>query len=330
MALIPESSVKIRVIDSHTAGEPTRVVVSGVAEPAGECMTEKRSHFARDLDWLRSSVVCEPRGHEAMVGAMLCKPGNPDCVAGVIFFNNVGVLNGCLHGTMGLAVTLMHLGRIGPGEHQIETPTGVVTVSVADSGKVTVSNVRSYRARTEVEIEIPGFAPVTGDVSWGGNWFFLADAPNGLAVDVRNIDVLTDFSWRLRRRLCELKITGDDGGEIDHIELFGPPADLHTADSKNFVLCPGKAFDRSPCGTGTSAKLACLDADGKLNEGEVWRQAGILDTIFEGAIKPAPEGGVFPTVTGSAHITAEAELLIDPSAPFAFGIPPFISKTNSN
>ncbi len=316
----PETIQHVRVIDSHTAGEPTRVVVDGVPEPAGATMTEKREAFRRDLDWLRSAVVCEPRGHEAMVGALLCKPTRGDCVAGVIFFNNVGVLNGCLHGTMGVAVTLLHMGLVGPGRHQLETPVGVVSISIAEGGAVTVRNIRSYRARKQVAVEVPGHGRVTGDVAWGGNWFFLTDAPAGIAVDFSSLEALTDFAWAVRQALPANGITGDEGGEIDHVEVFGPPGDPAQADSRNFVLCPGKAYDRSPCGTGTSAKLACLHADGRLAPGQPWRQAGILDTVFTGSVEPHPDGGVIPTVTGTAFITMEAVLLIDPAAPFAFGI----------
>ena len=316
----PTKLQRIQVVDSHTCGEPTRVVVAGVSEPKGNSMAEKRLNFSEELDWMRSAVVCEPRGHDAVVGAMLCEPGEEDCVAGVIFFNNVGVLNGCLHGTMGLAVTLKHLGRIGDGQHRIDTPAGVVTVEVGEAGSVTVDNVRSFRYQSGIEVDVPGWETVKGDIAWGGNWFFLADSPVELIATVAGIDELTRFSMAVRRQLEASGITGEDGAVIDHIELSGPPAD-GGADGKNFVLCPGGAFDRSPCGTGTSAKLACLHASGKLKEGEQWRQAGILDTVFVGEVRKAGEGGVYPTVTGSAFVTAEAELMIDPRAPFAFGIP---------
>lgn len=316
-----QQNLEIRVIDSHTGGEPTRVVISGAPEPAGLSMQEKRSAFRRDLDWLRTAVVCEPRGHDALVGALLCEPCHDDCIAGVIFFNNVDVLNGCLHGTMGVAVTLVHQGRIGLGEHRIDTPTGVVTIDVGENGEVKVANVRSYRHRHNVPVELSGFGTITGDVAWGGNWFFLTDSPPSLPVELSNLEELTQFAWELRRQLTRQGITGKDDAEIDHIELFAPPSDPGLADSKNFVLCPGREYDRSPCGTGTSAKLACLHASGKLGEGQCWRQAGILDTVFSGTIMAAPEGGVFPTVNGSAHVTVEAKLLIDAAAPFAYGIP---------
>ena len=323
--MIPTTVQRIRTIDSHTAGEPTRVIISGFPDPIGETMMEKRVSFSRDSDWLRTATVCEPRGHDAMVGALLCEPVSPDCVTGVIFFNNVACLNGCLHGTMGVAVTLLHLGRIGPGNHHIDTPTGVVTITVDESGKVTVRNVRSYRFRKAVEVEVPGYGITHGDVAWGGNWFFLTKPPVDLAITPENIETLTHYSWTLRRVLAKAGITGENEEEIDHIELIGPPSHPSHAESRNFVLCPCKAYDRSPCGTGTSAKLACLYDDGLLLPGQVWRQAGILDSVFDGSIEAAPEGGVFPSVSGIAAITAESEMIINPAQPFAFGIPSFVA-----
>ena len=321
--MLLNSSFKIGVVDSHTAGEPTRVIVDSPVQLGGSSMKEKRAAFASEFEWLRTATVCEPRGHDALVGAMLCEPCEPGCVAGVIFFNNVGVLHGCLHGTMGLTVTLQHLGRLTPGTHRIDTPTGVVTVSLAEDGAtVTVDNVRSYCSASAVEVSVRGYGVVRGDVAWGGNWFFLTDAPTSLTVEAQRIEELTEFAWRTRQALNETGITGDDGGEIDHIEVFGPPSDPVLADSKNFVLCPGKAYDRSPCGTGTSAKLACLAADGKLAPGETWRQAGILDSVFSGTFEPVSgSAGIYPTVTGLAYVTGEGDLIVDPSDPFAHGIP---------
>jgi len=309
---------RIKVIDSHTAGEPTRVVVEGLPEFAG--MPEAWRDFLRDHhDGLRTAVACEPRGHEAMVGAYLLPPTQTDCVAGVVFFNNVGYLHGCLHGTIGVTVTLAHLGRLSESENKIETPTGIVTVRPPEDGWVTVQNVRSYRHAAAVPVEVPGWGTVQGDVAWGGNWFYLIEADDTIEVAFKNLDQLTDFTCAVRDALETNGITGADGGEIDHIEVFGPPAD-NSADSKNFVLCPGREYDRSPCGTGTSAKLACLHADGKLIPGQTWRQAGILDTVFEGSVAEALEGGVIPTVKGRAFVTGESELLVHPKDPFANGI----------
>lgn len=311
---------RVRVVDSHTGGEPTRVVVGGVPEFKGRTPIEIRDLLRRDHDWIRSACILEPRGHDAIVGACLTEPTRDDCVAGVVFFNNIGYLNGCVHGTIGTAVTLAHLGRIGPGVHKIETVTGILSIEVTGHGQVTVQNVRSYRYQASVPVEVPGYGEVRGDIAWGGNWFFLIEAGSLIDVGFENLNALTDFTCAVRESLDSAGITGEDGGEIDHIEVFGPPANAAEADSKNFVLCPGRAYDRSPCGTGTSAKLACLHADGKLKPGGTWRQAGILDTVFEGSVEEVPDGGIIPTVKGSAYITAESELLIDKQDPFRFGI----------
>ena len=254
-----------------------------------------------------------------MVGAILCEPREPDCAAGVIFCNNVGYLHGCVHGTIGVAVTLARLGRIWPGRHRLETTVGVVEVELHEQGRVTVTNVPSYRHAHRVEVDVPRWGLVTGDVAWGGNWFFLVDR-QGPEVCYSNIEALTDFAWAVRQQLEHDGVTGRDGGEIDHIELFGPPADPAAADSRNFVLCPGREYDRSPCGTGTSAKLACLHADGVLVPGQTWRQASILDTVFEGSVEPGGDGVVIPTVSGSAWVNGECELILDPADPLRHGV----------
>ena len=310
---------KLQVIDSHTAGEPTRVVVNGVPDLGGGTMAEQRLRFANEYDWMRTSCVSEPRGHDALVGALLCEPSESGCVAGVIFFNNVGVLHGCIHGTMGVAVTLAHLGRIAEGTHRLETPVGCVEVTLGKGGLVSVENVASFRLEHEVTVEMEKWGSVSGEVAWGGNWFFLIEG-QGPDIDVANIDALTDFTWEVREALKRDGITGNDGGEIDHIEVFGPPADPATADSRNFVLCPGKEYDRSPCGTGTSAKLACLYEEGKLKEGQMWRQASILGTVFEGSVTLRGGQSVIPRISGKAWVTGESTLILDPADPFCFGI----------
>jgi 4-hydroxyproline epimerase len=314
------SSPRLRVIDSHTEGEPTRVVIEGGPSLGSGSVAEKARRLREEHDWLRSAVCNEPRGHEAMVGALLVEPQEPDCCCGVIFFNNVSTLNMCIHGTIGLAVTLAHLGRIGPGEHRIDTPVGVVVATLHPGGAVTVANVPSYRLATEVPVEVPGWGTVRGDISWGGNWFFLIE-DQGPAVEFANLEALTAFTWAVRQALETEGITGADGMEIDHIESFGPPSDPSLADSRNFVLCPGKAYDRSPCGTGTSAKLASLHAAGKLQPGVTWRQAGILDTVFEGSVEVLPDGKVLPRVQGRAWVNGESVYFFDPSDPFRHGIP---------
>ncbi|MGC2089607.1 MAG: proline racemase family protein [Candidatus Acidiferrales bacterium] len=310
---------RLRVIDSHTAGEPTRIIVSGGPDLGNGPVASKLALFRDKFDSLRSAVVNEPRGSDAIVGALLCEPQDPACVAGVIFFNNVGYLAMCGHGTIGLMVTLAYLKKLSPGLHQIETPVGKVTARLHDEARVTVQNVVSYRHASKVKVEVPGHGPVTGDIAWGGNWFFLV-GDHHMDISFANVDRLTEFTWAIRQQLQKHKITGRDGQEIDHIELFGPPQ-APEADSKNFVLCPGKSYDRSPCGTGTSAKMACLYADGKLRLGQVWRQESIVGSIFEGTV--AENGGeLHPSITGSAFVNADSELILDPHDPFCFGIRP--------
>ncbi len=310
--------LRIQVIDSHTGGEPTRVVIAGGPDLDRGPLAERRALFREKYDWFRSAVVNEPRGSDVLVGALLCEPTDPACAAGVVFFNNVSTLNMCGHGTIGVAVTLAHLGRIRPGTHRLETPVGVVAFEYGGGNTVTIENVPSYRHAKDVTMPVEGVGPITGDVAWGGNWFFLV-SEHGQQLDAANVERLTDFTWRIRRALVRHGVTGAGGQEIDHVELFGPPRDPANH-GRNFVLCPGGAYDRSPCGTGTSAKLACLVADGKLRAGEVWRQESIVGSVFEGTARAAEGGRVIPRITGSAYIQAEATLLLDANDPFRTGI----------
>ena len=305
------------VIDSHTGGEPTRVVVSGGPALGVGPLADRVKMFRERHDAFRCAVVNEPRGSDVVVGALLVPPTDPKCAAGVIFFNNVGYLGMCGHGTIGLVATLSYLDRIRPGEHRIETPVGTVSAILHDGGEVTVNNVPSYRSAAKVAVDVPGFGPVCGDVAWGGNWFFLAEA-QGHELTLNHVEPLTNFTWAIRQALRTQRITGANGEEIDHIELFGP-AQNPGVNSRNFVLCPGKAYDRSPCGTGTSAKLACLYADGKLLEGQVWKQESIVGSVFEGSIK-VRDGQVHPSIKGAAFVNADANLVLDPRDPFCMGI----------
>lgn len=307
----------MRVIDSHTEGEPTRLILDGGPPLGGGTLAERRTRLARDFDALRAFAIGEPRGHDAMVGALLCDPGDASCAAGLIFFNNAGYLGMCGHATIGAAVTLAHLGRIAPGAHRFETPVGIVRVELAGKHDAAIDNVESYRLSKAVGVEVAGLGTIHGDVAWGGNWFFLADAP--CALDVEHIPELTRAAQAIRLALKRDGVCGADGAAIDHVELFGPPRSLG-ADSRNFVLCPGGAYDRSPCGTGTSAKLACLAADGKLRPGDRWVQESILGGRFEASYRQGAEGGVVPRIAGRAYICAEAELYRDPDDPFRDGI----------
>lgn len=314
---IPIQSNAIRVVDSHTGGEPTRVVVEGSPDFGGGDMASRRTMMRGSADWLRTALVTEPRGSEWMVGAVLQQPLSPTAAAGVVFFNNAGYLGMCGHGLIGVVTTLAYLGRIAPGPHRIETPVGDVTAQLHEDGAVSFENVRSFRGRKDVVVEAPDLGRVVGDVAWGGNWFYLVRTDRRLTM--ADVGELTDTTLRIRRALREQHITGGDGAEIDHVELVGPPIDPAIADARNFVLCPGGEYDRSPCGTGTSAKLACLAADGKLQPGQIWRQESIVGSIFEGRYREA-EDGVFPTITGRAYINGDMRLMIDPNDPYRFGI----------
>jgi 4-hydroxyproline epimerase len=306
---------QIRVIDSHTGGEPTRLVIDGGPDLGDGPLSERVQRFSGKFDGWRSAIVNEPRGSDVMVGALLVPPHQPGCQIGVIFFNNVGMLGMCGHGTIGIVASLAHLGRLKPGALRIDTPVGAVDARLLEDGSVEVQNVPSYRKLRDVAVQVTGHGEVRGDVAWGGNWFFLANAGDR-PVELANIESLTDFTWRVRQA-----VNAQVHAEVDHVELFGP-ARAEGAHSRNFVLCPGKAFDRSPCGTGTSAKLACLAADGKLVEGEEWVQESVIGSSFRGRFRwlDRAAGTIAPTISGRAWVTAESSLILDPADPYCWGI----------
>jgi len=305
---------RIHVIDSHTGGEPTRVVVEGGPDLVGSSLREMADDFRNNHDEFRSAVVNEPRGSDVLVGALLCNSPDPSCETGVIFFNNVGLLGMCGHGMIGVVATMAHLGRLSAGVHKVDTPVGTVTVQLHADQQVSVTNVASYRKAKNVTVDVPGMGPICVDVAWAGNWFFLV-GQHKYRLELSEIDTLTDAAWRMR-----MAINGGGYPEVDHVELFGPPVDSAN-DSRNFVLCPGKAYDRSPCGTGTSAKVACLAADGKLLPGIRWRQESILGSVFEATYELlADTDKIYPTIKGRAWICGDTKLIFDPTDPFRNGI----------
>lgn len=306
---------QVQVIDSHTGGEPTRLVMEGFPTLSGRTMAERRDELREQHDQWRRACLLEPRGNDVLVGALYCEPVSADATCGVIFFNNTGYLGMCGHGTIGLVASLRHLGLMAPGEHRIDTPVGQVTATLHEDGSVTLGNVPAYRYRRQVPVDVPGHGQFQGDIAWGGNWFYLV-SEHGQSLEMGNVEALSDFTWKMLQALEAQGVRGDDGALIDHVELF---ADDDHADSRNFVMCPGKAYDRSPCGTGTSAKLACLAADGKLAEGEHWIQAGITGSRFEGRFERDGER-IRPFITGRAYVTAASALLIDEHDPFAWGL----------
>ncbi len=312
---------RIEIIDTHTAGEPTRVVIAGAPHLGTGPLPQRRGRLRDEFDAFRSAVVNEPRGSDVLVGALLVPPHEPGCDAGVIFFNNVGVIDMCGHGTIGVVVALAYKQGLAPGILRLDTPAGVVTAEYHGQNRVTVENVPAFRHLADVAVTLPSGRTVHGDVAWGGNWFFLC-SDHGQELSPRRTEALTAFAWEIRRQLAIQNITGTDGSEINHIELIGPPDPPGAADARNFVLCPGGAYDRSPCGTGISAKLACLAADGKLKPGQPWRQQSIIGSLFEASYALDEQQRCIPRITGSAYVTAEATLTLDPADPFCWGIRP--------
>lgn len=320
---------QVGVIDSHTEGEPTRVVVENGPSLEGDSVAEMAKDFRARHDTFRRAIICEPRGHDAIVGALLVEPVDSGAVAGVIFFNNVGILHMCVHGTMGVVRTLGHLGKIEKGSHLLETPVGLVTAHLGANGLVSVENVPSFRQEARVRVDVEGVGPVTGDIAWGGNWFFLSD-DHGLDLASTDMEVLREralhISWGLEASAFHGVHVDPDSGEetyhvIDHVGLFDKPT-RSDCDSRNFILCPGGEYDRSPCGTGTSAKLACLHADGKLDAGETWSQESIIGSKFVGQYHESRDGTdtIIPTITGGAWITGQSTFSFDPDDPFSGGI----------
>ncbi len=308
----------MRVIDSHTGGEPTRVVIDGGSDLRTGSLADRKTLLAEKFDTFRTTVILEPRGSDALVGALLCEPSDASCVAGVIFFDNAGYLGMCGHGLIGVAVTLAYLDRIDPGCHRIETPVGIIDVELPGPNEARIENVASYCYQRDISIEVNGLGSVSGQVAWGGNWFFLVDRPP-VSLTLDHVPAPTEAALQIKRALAAQKITGDHGEEIDHIEFFGPPLSAG-ANSRNFVLCPGGAYDRSPCGTGTSAKIACLATTGKLAPGETWIQESIIGSRFSARYRVDDEGRIVPSIAGHAYICGETILIQQDKDPFVHGI----------
>ncbi|REG83832.1 proline racemase family protein [Marinomonas pollencensis] len=308
------------VIDSHTEGEPTRVIVEGGPDLGSGPLSERAARLGSEFTDFYRSIVAEPYGQEAMVGALLTEPTNPECVAGVIYFDAAAVIGMCGHGTIGLAVTLAHLGKIGPGTHKIETPVGIVDVTLKDKNTVTVTNIDSYRSQKTVTVEVSGIGKVTGDIAYGGNWCFIIDH-SPVPVIPSNIMALTEVGVAIREAIYAQGISGEEGGVIDHILFYGSPLNPNNH-SRNFVLCPDNAYDRSPCGTGSSARLACLAADGLLQAGKQIYQESIIGSGYTLSYQASPKthGAVVASITGSAFVTREAKLINNPTDPLRHGV----------
>jgi 4-hydroxyproline epimerase len=302
----------VRVIDSHTEGEPTRLVVEGLPEPAGNTVQDRVAAIERDFEALYRPLLLEPRAYEAMVGAWMGSPTAEGCIADVVYFNPAGVLGMCGHGTIGVAATLAQTGKLSPGDYRFNTPAGIVGVKIVDPATVQIENIPSYRIAASARLEVEGYGGVVGDVAYGGNHFFLVkNSPIPVISD--RMDELGSFTKAV---MAAARAQGYP--DVNHVEVFGPP-EREDADSKNYVLCPGGEYDRSPCGTGTSAKLACLAADGKLAPGEVWTQESIIGTAFRAWYR-ADGDHTRPTIEGRAYITGEATLQFNDDDPLREGI----------
>jgi 4-hydroxyproline epimerase len=283
-----KKNLPIKIIDSHTGGEPTRMVYAGFPELTGQTVADKMQDFRSNYDHLRRGIILEPRGNDVMVGALLCLPSNDKAVTGVQV-----------------------------GEHWIETPVGMVKAVLDEDHKVSVINVPSYRYQTNIPLTVPDLGLIHGDIAWGGNWFFLVEDHNQ-KIEHTNVKHLTNVCTNIKKSLQVNGITGKDGQEIDHIELFAPS--LSGANSKSFVLCPGEAYDRSPCGTGTSAKIASLAADNKLAPGDTWQQESVIGSVFEASYSVDDNGDIIPTIRGTAAVCSESTLIFNENDPFCYGI----------
>ena len=312
---------RLRVIDSHTIGEPTRVVldeslVAGL-DLGGGSVRDRRDQFRDRCDHVRSALVGDPRGTTAMVGVILVPPADPTCRFGAFYVNRVGYLDMCGHATIGLAVTLGARGIIEPGDFRLESPAGVVGVTWHGGGEAAFECVPPRRIAQNLALACDDGSQVTGDVATSGLWFYLC-RDHGILVEPTAIPALTARAWSIRRALEARGISGDGGEVIDHVVLLGPPRDPGN-DGRAFVLCPDGAFDRSPCGTGTSALVGCLFEDGILTAGRTWRQESVLGGVYEASIRRERDILV-PTVRGRAWLTAETTLHFAGDDPYRTGL----------
>ena len=312
---------RLRVIDSHTIGEPTRVVldeslVAGL-DLGGGSVRDRRDRFRDRCDHVRSALVGDPRGTTAMVGVILVPPADPTCRFGAFYVNRVGYLDMCGHATIGLAVTLGARGIIEPGDFRLESPAGVVGVTWHGGGEASFECVPPRRIAQNLALACDDGSRVTGDVATSGLWCYLC-RDHGLPVEPTAIPALTARAWSIRRALEARGLSGDGGEVIDHVVLLGPPRDPGN-DGRAFVLCPDGAFDRSPCGTGTSALVGCLFEDGILTAGRTWRQESVLGGVYEASIRRERDILV-PTVRGRAWLTAETTLHFAGDDPYRTGL----------
>ncbi|MFW6692287.1 proline racemase family protein [Streptomyces sp. MAR4 CNX-425] len=322
-------------VDSHTEGMPTRVVTGGVGVVPGATMAERRAYFAEHLDDVRRLLVNEPRGHAAMSGAILQPPTRPDADYGVLYIEVSGLLPMCGHGTIGVATVLVETGMVPVTEPvtrvRLDTPAGPVTAEVAVSGgraeSVTFRNVPSFALELDAAVEVPGLGRVTYDMAYGGNFYAILPAdslgiPFAKAEKQRMLDVGLAIMAAVNEQRRPVHPADPGIAGCKHVQLTAPPAG-GGADARNAMVIHPGWFDRSPCGTGTSARMAQLYARGELALGADFVNESLLGTLFTGRLEEETAvGGVraqIPAVTGRAWITGMGQYLLDPEDPFPAG-----------
>jgi len=325
----------IHAIDSHTMGEPTRVVVGGVPNIPGKTLPEKKAYLEKNMDYLRKAIMHEPRGHNDMFGSILVQPVSDEADIGIIFMDGGGYLNMCGHGTIGASTIAVETGMVPKVEPYteltLEAPAGLVKVrATVENGKVkeiTFRNVPAFLYKQDVKINVPEIGEITLDISFGGSFFAIVDAKQlGVKIVPENATKLKDIGLKIRDIVNkEIEIqhpTLEHIKTVDLVEIYDEPTNPE-ATLKNVVIFGEGQVDRSPCGTGTSAKLATLYAKGKIKEGELFVYESIIGTMFKGRVVGTTKVGdfdaVIPEITGSAYITGFNTFVIDEDDPMKYG-----------
>lgn len=325
---------QIKVIDSHTMGEPTRIIYDGFPKLKGNTMMEKKNDLMEHYDFLRTALMLEPRGHRDMFGALLTEPVHEEAHFGVIFLESNGCLNMCGHGSIGAAAMIVETGMVEVKEPYTEVvldaPSGIIRTKVhvveGKAVEVSILNVPAFLYQQNQEIDVPGWGKIPFDISFGGSFFALVDTEKiGLSLEIENVNRITELGMALLDRMkeeVEVKHPYLDITTVDLVEFYGPSKNTE-ANMKNCVIFGNAQVDRSPCGTGTSAKIATLYTKGELKIGQEFVYESITGSLFRGEVTKEVEVGgykaVIPQITGSAYITGINQYIIDEKDPLAYG-----------
>ncbi|MCX7884843.1 MAG: proline racemase [Caloramator sp.] len=325
----------INAVDSHTMGEPTRIVIGGVPVIPGKTMPEKKAYLEKNLDHIRTAIMHEPRGHKDMFGSIITQPTKEEADLGIIFMDGGGYLNMCGHGSIGALTVAVELGMVPVKEPYtdvvLEAPAGLVKGKVkVEDGKakeVSIVNVPSFLYKQDVEVDVPEVGKLTIDISFGGSFFALVKSSD-IAIDIctSNAQKLCDVGMKILKAVNEqVKVQHpvlEHIKSVDLVEIYGP-AKNPKATLQNVVVFGQGQVDRSPCGTGTSAKLATLYAKGQLKINEEFIYESITGTMFKGRVLEETKVGdykaIIPEITGSAYITGFNQFIIDPEDPLKYG-----------